>query len=729
MIGKKKRLKVRLQLDTYDCGPACLDTIMRFYKRNHPAEQIRRLCRMDRLGSSLGAIARAAEVLGFRTLAVKVSYQELLEKAPVPCIAFLTQGHYVVVEEVRKRRVLVADPSIGSVAFSRTEFEQAWLSEGHRSRGVLLLLEPAEGAVAESTASKTQSARLFLRPLWMEVKRHIKVLCYSAILSLSIQLLLPLLSAAVVDVSIGTHNVSILWVICIAEACLLLGRLSVDMVQSWVLACVGAKCDIALVSQFLGKLTKLPIAFFDGKTAGDLIQRINDQKTIEQFLTASFGQLLSAGLSLIVFSAVLILVKPVFFLVFALGSSIYILYSFAFFKRQRILNYKNFRLSARKQGVILELLTGMPEIKLNNAERQRRLEWESTQTSLARIQIKSQLLAVIQNTGGTFLNQATSLSLVLLSAYEVIQGSMSLGTMVAVQFIVGQLNWPLQQFVGMIIRSQDAALSYVRSQQIQDIENEETTRSILAPNPRADITFKDVNFGYGGTSPKLVLKNISLTIPHGKTTAIVGRSGSGKTSLLKLILKFYEPTGGEVLVGGAQLSQISPSSWREMCGVVMQDGHVFSDSVLRNIALNADDIDEDRVAEVCRISQIAKFVESLPLGYKTRIGRDGIGISKGQAQRILIARALYKDPQCLLFDEATSALDSQTEAALVISLRDALVNRTALIIAHRLSTVRAADQIVVLDDGEIVEIGKHDHLVDQRGLYYTIVKNQLELGD
>lgn len=723
-----RRQPVRFQLDSYDCGPACLEMILRHYGAKYQSDYIQDLCRMDRLGSSLGAMAKGAQTLNMKTLAVKLTYKELAEKALLPAIAFLTEGHYVVVERITPVKVYVADPSIGRLTFTRSEWEHAWLME-EQPRGVLLMLEPSIEGFPEAIGldAKAISARDFLAPLWKESSNQFGALFGAAAVSLLIQSTLPMLSGSIVDAAIGHHNSGILELILVAEFALLTGRALVDVIQSWLIAYVGARCDLALVSRFLLKLTKLPIAFFDGKTAGDLLQRLSDQQLIEQFFTNSVSQLLLAAVSLAVFGIILGFASPLLFLVYLIGAGLYLSYSYFFFSYQRVLNYKSFRLSSRKQGVVMEMLAGMPEIKLNNAGEYKHDEWRRTQSELSYINVRTRLLGAVRTSGGIFISQLTTLALVTLSAIDVMHGRLTLGEMVAVQFMVGQLNWPLQQIIDVSVRSQDALMSYERTKQIFDMRSEKEVGAETALSERPKLSLTNVSFDYGGTRRDRVLSDIDLHIPYGTTVAVVGRSGSGKTTLLKLLLQFYQPTGGSIAVGSRDLSEIPPDRWHELCGTVLQDGYIFSDSLVRNIAIGAAEIDLVRVWEVVRVAQLTEFVNQLPQGLKTRIGNDGIGISRGQAQRVMIARALYRDPQFLFMDEATSALDAETEAAFVKELGTILSGRTAILIAHRMSTVRHADLIVVLESGRIVEVGKHDELVSKQGKYYSLIQNQLEL--
>jgi ATP-binding cassette subfamily B protein len=664
-------------------------------------------------------------------LSVKISFDDLKRKAPLPCIAFWPHGHYVVVHRIRGERVYVADPSAGLAVYSREEFEDCWLmaDKDRRGWGAILLLEPDNRRSAPTPDSSFTAAVDLWKPLSRDLKRHFIPLGIGILISLSAQLALPFISAAVIDIGVADRNFSIVLIFIIAQLALLFSRLGVKLLQEWMLAYIGFRIDMRLVAQFLTKLTRLPMSFFDGKLIGDLIQRINDHKSLQQFLTQSLWQVLLAMLSLTVFGIALAIFKPTLFGLFMVGTALYIAFMALFMKNQRLLNYKAFHLSAQRHGLVVEFLAGMQEIKLNNAEQQRRWQWEAAQHAIGKVQIKAQLLNYLQSSGCQAIGEVNNLIMTLLIVREVINGQSSLGAMVAVQYIIGQLSWPLNQIATLLYQSHDAALSYARAKEVHQIQDEERPAAQVSPDECGDIEFRNVSFSYGGDVRNLLFRDLNLTIPRGKTTAIVGRSGSGKTTLLKLLLKFYEVGGGEITLGGVNVNQLSHHRWRELCGIVMQDGYIFSDTILNNIAVADEDPNSERVAEVARAAQIASFIESLPLGYETRIGRDGVGISRGQAQRILIARALYKDPKYIFFDEATSALDAETESVIVDQLREIMSGKTAVVIAHRMSTVRHADQIILLDHGEIVEVGTHEELVACRGSYFSLVRNQLELGE
>lgn len=726
----KKKFHVCYQLDSLDCGPACLEMLARHYGKSLPRQLLRQLCEQDRMGSSLSGIANAAEKIGFRTLAVKVSFQEMAQKAPFPCIAYWRQGHFVIVLGVRKNRVSIADPSIGLMTYSRQEFEACWQVETATGRwGILLFLEPTPELRTIETEKSLGSGAHLLAPIWQDLRKNGVPVGLAVIVALLAQLLLPFLSAAVVDRGIGSRSLNVVIVILLAQLVLVASRLGVNLLQSCIMAYVGVRLERRLVAQFLSKLTRLSMSFFDGKLVGDLMQRMNDHKSLQQFFTQSVWQVFMSALLLLVFGVALALLQPILFGVFLAGSLAYLGYCTIFIKRQQKLMHKHFRLSAHRQGLTLEFLAGMQEIKLNHAEQPRRWQWEIAQHEMAKLQIRAELLNHIQSAGGTLINECKNIVLTLLVASQVISGKMSLGAMIAVQYIIGQLGWPLSQLTALLYQGQEAWLSYERAREVQLLPDEEESPLKSAPAGSASIEFKNVSFSYGGTAHRPVFNDLSLTIHQGKTTAIVGHSGSGKTTLLKLILKFYPVHNGQILVNDSDLKDISHAAWRKSCGIVMQDGYIFSDTILRNIAVSDHDVDMARVRDVAEAAQILTFIESLPLKYETRIGHDGIGMSRGQAQRILIARALYKEPHYFLFDEATSCLDAETESALTDQLRFIMKGKTALVVAHRMSTVRHADQIIVLDQGKVAESGTHEELISRRGTYFTLVKNQLEVSE
>ena len=699
--------------------------IARAHGRQIPREHLRNICRLDRQGTSLASLARAAEQLGFRTLAVKVAFPDLLAKAPLPCIAFWPQGHFLVVSAIRKQKVHVLDPAIGRMTYPRAEFESCWVSDMKNRRGAVLLLEPlAAPSPAGSSRDSRRPSHLW-RSLFSHIKQNAMPLGTGVAIAFAVQAVLPFLTAALVDRGINNRRLSTVGVILLASAILTISRLIADTFQGLMLAYIGVHINVTLIWQFLSKLCRLPLSFFEKRLLGDLLQKIEDQKAIQRFLTDGTSQVALALVSLAVYAGVLGVFKPLLFAIFAAGGVLYLGYCLVFFRRQRIINYKNFRLSAHKQSAVIDFLSGIEEIKLYAAEQPRLWGWQKAQYALGKLAVEGQFLSLLERNGSSAINEGVNLLLTYVIVREVIAGRLSLGGMVAFQFILGQLSLPLKQLAFFLSQSHEAALAYQRVSNMQRLPDEEVPHQLGVDSECQDIEFRNVSFRYGASSGGIVFDDLDLRIPAGRITAVVGATGCGKTTLLRLILKVNEVTEGEILLGDTNLSLLSSASLRARCGIVMQDGHIFSDTVLNNIVMRDESVDLQRVSHVVGVAQIRDFVESLPLGLETRIGQDGIGTSRGQAQRILIARALYRDPTYLLLDEATSALDSKTEEAVMRGLYAAMNGKTAVIVAHRLSTVMHADQIIVLGAGKVIERGSHDELLRRRGKYFDLVKTQL----
>lgn len=716
-----------------DCGPTCLRMVARHYGRTYSLQTLREKCFLSRQGVSLLGISYAAEKIGLRTLSVKTTFESLASQAPLPCIAHWNQNHFVVVYKIGKGRVRVADPASGVVTYTEDEFLRGWASirSGARPQGTLLLLEPTP-AFFEGTdeASLDRSnLRFFLRYLRGFGGAFTQVALGMGVASL-LQLVFPFLTQAIVDHGITNHDLSFVYLVLIAQLMLFMSRTAIEFIRNRVLFHLGTRVFVSILSDFLFKLMKLPIPFFDSRMIGDLLQRVHDHSRVQQFLTTTTLGVLFSVFTLVVFSAVLALYSFPVFLVFAAGSAVYLGYVLLFVKWRKEIDYLRFAEMARNQTALVELLAGMQEIKLNNAEQQRRWGWERVQARLFKVNLRGLSLDQAQEGGATFINELKNIAVSFLAAKLVIDGELTLGMLLAIQYILGQLNSPLSQLVSFVHSAQDAKISLERLAEIHGRPDEEhsASRLIALTSDRA-LALRGVCFHYGGPLPETVLDQVDLEVPQGKVTAIVGPSGSGKTTLLKLLLRFYEPVAGEILVGGVSLRNVSNRAWREQCGVVMQDGYLFADTIANNITVGHDTVDMRRLLDAARIANIHEFVGRLPLGFDTRVGRDGLGMSQGQKQRILIARAVYKDPAYLFFDEATSSLDANNERKIMDNLRAFVKGRTVVVIAHRLSTVRTADQIVVLDGGAIVERGTHQELTRLRGKYFELVKNQLELGN
>lgn len=723
-----------LQPDQMLCGPTCLRMIANHYGRSISLEKLQKLSETTRAGSSLQGIADAAEKIGFRTLGVKIDFNKLKEDAPLPCIIHWNQNHFVVVYKIKKGIVYVADPGHGLLKYTKQEFISHWIGNNANEtteEGIALLLEPTPKLKqAEADDFETKKGFSFLYQYLFRYKKFIVQLALGLLVGSLLQLIFPFLTQSVVDVGIQNLDIHFIYLVLIAQLLLFMGQISVQIIRGWILLHLSTRINISLISDFFIKLMNLPIAFFDTKMTGDIMQRINDHQRIERLLTSTTLDTLFSLFNLIVFGAVLAWYDLKIFAIFFMGSAIYVIWVMLFLKRRKDLDYKRFDQMSNEQSKVIELINGMQEIKLHNAERQKRWSWEFLQARLYKISIKSLALEQTQSIGSSFVNEIKNIFITMFSAKLVIDGQITLGMMMAISYIIGQLNSPIQQLIGFVYSMQDAKIALERLSEIHNKEDEENSEEQKITDVAVDenILLNNVSFRYMGSSEE-VLKNLNLEIPANQVTAIVGTSGSGKTTLMKMLLKFYEPEKGEIKLGNTNLSNISQKTWRENSGAVMQEGYIFNDTIANNIAIGETVIDQQKLRQAVKIANIQDFIEQLPLGYNTKIGMEGVGMSTGQKQRLLIARAVYKDPKIIFFDEATSALDANNEKIIMENLDTFYKGRTAVVIAHRLSTVKNADQIVVLEQGKIEEKGTHEELVKLKGKYYHLVKNQLELGN
>jgi len=717
------------QPDAMDCGPTCIRMVAKHYGRNYTVQTLRKLCEINREGVSLLGMSDAAEKIGFRTLGVKLS-PEQLKDAELPCILHWRQTHFVVLYKIKNHKYYLADPASGLVTLPETDFARNWLGDKEKQEGIALLLAPTPQFYEEEDDKGSEVRWSFLLRYLVTYRKLVFQLLLGLGIGSLLQLITPFLTQSIVDIGINTRNLNFIYIILIAQIALIIGRVSVEFIRSWILLHISTRINISILTDFLIKLMRLPMSFFDTKMTGDIMQRMNDQRNIQTFLTGSTLTTVFSMFNLVVFSLVLAYYNLPIFFVFAASSTLYTLWIVAFLKRRRELNYKSFDVSARNQSSIIQLVGGMQEIKLNNCEQQKRWEWEHIQARLFKFNVKTLALSQYQQGGATFINEGKNILITFLSAEAVINGNLTLGAMVAVQYIVGQLSSPIEQFLGFIQGFQDAKISLERLNEIHQMQDEEPAGkdyNHLLPENKS-LSINNLTFRYPGAGNEPVLEDISLHIPHGKTTAIVGMSGSGKTTILKLLLRFYEPQKGEIKVGEQQLGNIGFKTWRSHCGVVMQDGFIFSDNIERNIAVGDEYPDKEKLRHAIKVANIQDFIDGLPLGLNTKIGAEGNGISQGQRQRMLIARAVYKNPDYLFFDEATNALDANNERVIMDNLNEFFKGRTVVIVAHRLSTVSNADNIVLLDKGRIIEEGTHQQLTALKGDYYRLVKNQLELG-
>lgn len=723
-----------IQPDAKDCGPTCLRIVSKFYGKTIPLQQIRNLSETTREGSSLLGLSDAAENLGFRSLGVQIDFKALKEEVPFPCIVHWNKQHFVVVYKIDKKDIVyISDPSYGLISYPKDDFIKSWIGENaseETEEGIVLILETTPVFYQnEFDEEESKASFSFLSKYLLKYKALVIQLAIGLLAGSLLSLIFPFLTQSIVDVGIQNQDLNFIYLVLLAQIMLFIGRMGIEIIRSWILLHLSARINISIISDFFIKLMKLPISFFDTRMTGDIMQRINDHHRIEQLLTSSSLSTLFSMINLIMYSIILLFYDYRLFLVYITGAILYVLWITFFLKKRKELDYKRFSQVSQEQSKVIELINGMQEIKMHNAEKQKRWGWEFLQIKLFKIQIKSLSLEQWQSVGGNFINQIKDILIAFLSATLVIKGDLTLGMMLAVQYIIGMLNGPLMQMIDFIRQFQDANISLERLKEIHDKDDEENLQEQYVTDiPEKDIEITDLSFRYIG-SDQLVFEDLNLVIPYRKTTAIVGASGSGKTTLLKLLMKFYEPNEGEIKLGNTTLKNISPRIWRDHCGVVMQDGYVFNDTIAQNVAIGEDYIDKQKLRIAVGIANIQEFIEALPLSYNTKIGNEGVGVSGGQKQRLFIARAVYKSPDYLFFDEATSALDANNEKVIMENLEQFMQGKTAIIIAHRLSTVKNADKIVVLYKGKVVEQGTHTELVAKRGEYYRLVKNQLALGN
>lgn len=723
------------QHDSTDCGPACLRSIADFYGKKYFLQRLRESCNIGKDGVSLLGISDAAEDIGFRTKMVKLSINALNESIILPCILHWRQNHFVVLYKIERCRkglkYYICDPAKGLLRYSEAELRRNWSIDSINGIALLLEATPKFYAGKNDYENKSIISWQFLLKYLLPHKRYLFQVILGIVIACILNFILPFLTQSVVDYGIGNKDLNFIVVILLAQVMVVFGQVVNTLITNWLLLHTTARISISLISDFLGKLTRLPIAFFDSKKMGDLLQRIADHQRIQDFLTGSLLSVIMAIFVFLIYGIIIFKYNTTILLIFLIGSAIYIFWILLFMKRRKKLDYMRFQEASVNQNSLIQLITGMQEIKLNGCEKQKRWEWEKSQAKLYSISIKGLSITQVQEVGGTFIDQTKNVIISFLAANAVIDGQMTLGMMMALQYIIGQLNSPIKQFISFAESGQDAKLSMERLSEIHQLDDEEPIKNSKISNipEEPSIKLQKIVFQYEGIHSDKVLNNINLNIPFSKTTAIVGTSGSGKSTLLKLILGFYRPITGCISVNEIPLNELRGSSWRKKCGVVMQEGFIFSDSIANNITISSDEIDELKLKKAIEIANLDAFINSLPHGYNTIIGPDGQGLSTGQKQRILIARAVYKDPPILIFDEATNALDSNNEKMIMQKLNDFFYGKTVIIVAHRLSTVKNADNIVVLNKSRITEQGSHEELILLKGEYYELIKNQLELGD
>lgn len=728
----KNKFPFYQQLDYRDCGPTCLRMIAKFHGKTFSREFLRDKAGITRMGVTMAGIADAAEAIELRTLGMRISLESLINEAPTPFIVPWRQKHFVVVYKTSKQKIYVADPAQGLLEYSHEDFLNAWTNTADKT-GFVLLMEPNPSFYTQEEEQALTKGFSFLIPYLRPYKKLINQLLIGLLVGTTIQFLLPFLMQSVVDVGVNNQDISFIYLILISQLVLFVSQTLVSIFREWLLLHITSRFNIKMISDFLYKMLKLPINYFDTRNTGEHLQRITDHTRIQNFVSSTTFNMVYSLVLFLVFSVVLAFYSLKIFTVFILGASLYIGWTFFFLKKRAELDFKRFDEMSQSQTSLVQIINGVREIKVNNSQRKNRWKWEQVQISLFKTSLSNLQLAQYQSIGSNFINELKNIIITFLSAKAVVSGDITLGMMLSIQYIVGQLNLPLANFISFIQLWQDAKISLERLWQVHSKEDEDDAKQdkIKELPERKSISIKNLSFRYGSKSSPLILKNLSFEIPEGKTTAIVGASGSGKTTLVKLLLKFYEPTEGFIGIGPADLKNINNDFWRMNCGAVLQETFIFNDSIAGNISESEQNeiISRERLKTAAHVANIEDFIEKLPNKFNTELGTSGIRLSGGQEQRLMIARAVYKNPAFVFFDEATSSLDANNEKAIMEKLNHFLQDRTSVIVAHRLSTVKNADNIIVLENGEIVEQGTHETLTTEKGKYYELVKNQLELGN
>lgn len=723
------RFPVEYQMDSQDCGPASLKVIAKHFGKFYSLQYLRDRCGITKEGVSLLDLSTGAESIGLRTLAIKCTVDDVVNSIPFPAIVFWNDNHFVVAYAADRKHIWVSDPAKGRVKYTHGQFRKGWYRKDEK-QGVLLAVEPAAD-FKDSKAQREQRKNSFsgILKYFLPYKNNFTLVFIIMLVVTLLQGVLPFISKAVIDVGIKTSDVNFINMVLVGNISILLSVMVFNVLRDWILMHVTSRVNIALISDYLIKLMKLPVTFFENKLLGDILQRAQDHERIRSFIMNNSLALVFSAFTFVLFAIILLVYNAVIFYIFLAGSILYVIWVLLFLGIRKKLDWEYFELISRNQSYWVETVSAIQDIKIYNYEKYRRWKWEEIQARLYHVNKRVLTVTNAQNLGAQFIESIKNMGIVFFCAVAVINGEITFGVMISTQFIIGMLNGPLIQFINFIVSGQYAKISFLRINEIRQMEDEDElltigTNTTILPDDKT-ITLQNVHFQYTVNSPP-VLRNVFLTIPENRITAIVGGSGSGKSTLLKLLVRLYKPSYGDIRMGGMNVNLINLRQWREMCGVVMQDGKTFNDTVLNNIVLDDERIDYERLREVCRIAQIETEINEMPKGFETVIGENGRGLSGGQKQRLLIARALYRNPKLLFLDEATNSLDVINERRIVDALNGAFKDRTVIVVAHRLSTIRNADQIVVLDKGFVVEVGNHDSLMEKKGQYYNLVSTQMQ---
>ncbi|WP_312340645.1 peptidase domain-containing ABC transporter [Sphingobacterium sp.] len=733
---KITKFPIDRQLDQMDCGPACLKMIAKYYGKYYSLPYLRDLCGNTREGVSLAGISHASETIGIRSLAVRCPINALVTKVPLPVIVHWEDKHFVVIYNIKKKRngevfFYIADPAKGHSKCSISELQEKWIKKSeNRNSGIVLVLEPQADFKQRQVGEKAERGRLIenITGYFLPYKQSFYYLAITMLLITAMQAVLPFISKAVIDVGIQTKDVGFINIVLVANLALIVSITLSSAVRDWILQHISSRINIALISDYLIKLMKLPVSFFENKMFGDILQRANDHERIRSFIMNNSLNLLFSSLTFAIFSIVLLVYNSTIFYIFIIGSILYILWVMLFLRIRKKLDWDYFELTAKNQSYWVETIGSIQDIKINNYEQAKRWKWEGIQARLFKVNLRMLGINNVQSLGANFIDSVKNLLITFFCAKAVISGEITFGVMISTQFIIGMLNGPVQQFIMFMVSFQSAQISFLRLNEVQMLrdEDEDTGNNNMELAGSHNIHVKNVSFQYTPVSP-LILKNISLNIPEGKVTAIVGDSGSGKSTLLKLLLRLYSPSYGDILIGNMNINNIGLRQWRDRCGAVMQDGKIFNDTILNNIILDDESPDNERLKKAVTAANIIQEIEQLPLGYHTQMGENGRGLSGGQKQRVLIARALYKNPDILFFDEATNALDTINERKITTALDEVFNGKTVIVVAHRLSTIRKASQIIVMKDGYVAEVGNHESLMERKGRYFELVDSQAEM--